>query len=306
MSRINKLVLGGFFLFALLGSFFLIAFLPAMITNSLISGPVEFARTYSPHDFGLEPKELRLKTEDGLELAAWEVRAVQPKAVLVFLGPMLEPSVTAFWGHAAFLKEKGYASILLEMRAHGQSQGEQISLGYREHLDVLAAWNYLQQKAAYQKLPVILFGVGMGGAAALNAAGLYPQLAGVISIAAYSSWGDLFSDNLYFSDASLFLALAVKPFAKLYTWFKFGWAGRGIIPQRQIANLGSRPVLLMHSREDGEIPFVNLERLMESAPPQAEAWARPGSEHWVSTNFLEPEEDREYTAKILQFLENNF
>lgn len=284
----------------------ILAILPYLVTGSLINNPISFATTHEPETFGVKVQDLTLTTADELTLQAWEVAVEDPKAVVIMLGGLSNPSVTAFWGHARLFAEHGYASFLLEMRAHGASEGAQVGLGYEEHLDVLAALTYLQEQQSYEDVPVVVFGVDLGGVAAINAVGLYPELGGLISIGAFSSWAGLFTDNLYFSGTPLCIALLEKPFVKLYTIAKFGWSQRHIFPKKQIANLGHRPALLMHSREDEQVSLLNLERLQLSAPSHAEFWVRDGAEHLVCTDFLYPEEDPVYTQRILRFLEDNF
>ena len=120
------------------------------------------------------------------------------------------------------------------------------------------------------------FGADLGGVVAINGAGLYSELDGVISIGAFSSWPDLFRDNLYFSGTPLLVAMLEKPFVQLYTLVKFGWKNRGLYPQQQAANLAGRPALLMHSTDDPLVSVLNLERITLSLGPGAkvETWFR--------------------------------
>lgn len=306
MNRGTKIFILAAVFFVVTGSISIIALLPTLVTNSLISGHVQFNQIFEAEDYDLDANKVTLITEDDHRLVAWEVGTEQPKGVLMFFGGLNSPSVTAFWGHARLFAKHGYASLLVEMRAHGGSSGEQISLGYKEHLDVLAGLNHIRGQEIYQDLPVIAYGVDLGGVAAINAAGLYPQLDGIISLAAFSSWSDLFRDNLYFSGAPLILALVEKPFVNLYTLGKFGYANKNIYPKFQIANLGNRPALLMHSKDDENVPFLNLERIMQNAPEHVETWEREGDRHLVCRDFVNPENDPEYVERVLNFLETNF
>lgn len=292
--------------FVISGSLIILAVLPSLVTGSLINDHVQYPKVYTPEDFGLHATRLTLETKDGLFLAAWEVEVACPRATLIFLGGLNHPSVTAFFGHAKFLAEHGYASLLVELRAHGESSGEQVGLGYTEHLDVLAAMDYLKRQKRYEQAPLVAYGVDLGGAAALNAAGLYPELAGVISIGAFSSWADLFRDNLYFSGTPLTLALLEKPFVQLYTLVKFGFQARTIVPQLQIKNLGTRPAFIIHSQDDEQVSAINVDRIMKRAPNQVETWIREGSEHLVCRDFLDPEKDQDYVERILRFLTRHF
>lgn len=291
--------------FVLTTSFAILAALPWLVGSSL-NQPISFGEIHDPTPYSLEPEELILKTSDNLKLQAWEVRAKEPIGVVIFLGGLTNPSVTAFWGHARQFAKWGYSSLLIEMRGHGKSDGDRVGLGYTEHLDVRAGLDYLQSRNLYGDLPKLVFGADLGGVVAINSAGLYQDIAGVISIGAFSSWPDLFTDNLYFSGAPLFLALLEKPFVKLYTLAKFGRGSGKIIPQKQIRNLRERPALIIHSRDDEQVSALNLERLSLSAPEQVEFWLRDGKEHLVVKDFLHPEEDLEYLEQLADFLKTNF
>ena len=306
MGRMKLLIVVATFV-VLSGSVAILAFLPHLATGSVINKHIAFETTYDPIDWGLDVKPLSLITVDGYHLAAWELEVDNPRATMVFLGGLTHPPVSAFWGHAQVLADYGYSSLLIELRSHGESSGEQVYLGYAEHLDVLAGLEYLKKQKP--GLPVIAFGADLGGVAAINAAALYPDLDGVISIGAFSSWADLFGDNLYFSGAPLALAVVEKPFVSLYTSFKFGFSNSSLNPKKQIKNVGDRPALLMHSKDDQFVSVLNLERIMESTPrsvDNVEFWIREGEEHLVAKDFLNPTNDPEYIGKILTFLTTYF
>lgn len=307
MGRVTKLVILLATFFVVTGSVLILAFLPYLATSSVMDQHIEFETIYDPGDWELEPTPLSLWTTDGYELGAWELEILNPRGIFIFLGGLHDPPVSAFWGHGRELLKHGYGSLLIEMRSHGASSGSQVYLGYAEHLDVLAGINYIQEH--HGELPIIAFGADLGGVVAMNAAGLYPDIAGVISIGAFSSWADLFADNLYFSGAPLALAVLEKPFVNLYTLVKFGLESRKLNPKTQIKALGARPALLLHSRDDQFVSVLNLERILARVPKTSgnvEAWIREGEEHLVAKDFLYPANDPEYMERILTFLERHF
>lgn len=307
MGKVFKLLILLTLFVVLIGSIVILAFLPHLVTGSLINKHINFSEVYDPTDWDLQPKFLNLETEDGYTLAAWELKVHQPRATIIFVGGLNDPPVSAFFGHAALLAKEGFDALLIELRSHGESSGEQVYLGYGEHLDILAGLDYLQNQNS--DLPVLVFGVDLGGAVAINATGLYPDIAGLISIGAFSSWSDLFRDNLYFSGAPLTLALVTKPFVNLYTLVKFGYENRRLEPKQQIARLDGRPALLMHSQDDQFASVLNLERIMQHIPesePNVEIWLREGAEHLVCSDFLKPQNDRVYVERLLEFLNQNF
>lgn len=306
MNRSTRIFLIGLVLFLALGSAVLLGMIPHLVMGDMIHTHVDFDTVYAPEEYGLDAEEIVLTTVDGLNIAAYEVKVPNPKAVIVFISGIQNPSVTAFFGHARFFGEEGYASLLLEMRAHGKSEGDLIALGYHEHLDVKGAVDYIRSKDEYDGVPIVLYGVSMGGAVAINGAGLYPEIDGVVSMSAYSSWEDMFSDQMILSGAPLLITVLEKPFVRLYTMYKFGFQNRHISPKNQIKNLNQRPALIMHSKDDSQVPMANFQRIMEGAPNHVETWERSGDHHMLCLDYENPERDEEYVHRVLSFLNRHF
>ncbi len=281
------------------------AAIPPLVMNDMVNMHVTFAETWTGAEQGLAPERLVLTTQDGLDIVAYEVYVENPKGVVIFLSGIHNPSVTAFFGHARMLLDEGYASILLEMRAHGESEGDVIALGFKEHKDTRAVVDYIRGNPRYAETPIVVYGLSMGGAVAINSIGQIPEIDALISMSAYSAWDDVFLDNM---GASGLLAAVQRPFIRLYTALKYGWANRGINPKDEIQNLGDRPALLIHARDDAQVPYANFERLVARAPAHVETWVREGDSHFIVEGdlFLTPYEDAEYAERILGFLDRHF
>ena len=303
-KRRTKKVLITLALLVLLGVIVL-AVLPPLIVGGMVNQRITFSEIWSGEEYGLDPQKITLTTSDGLNIVAYEVRADQPKAVIIFLPGLHNPSVTAFFGHARMLLDQGYASVLVEMRARGESEGEVIGLGYKEYLDVQAAVAYLKSQSRYDGTPIVVYGLSMGGGAAINAIGQTPDIDGLITLSAFSAWDELFVDHMGLPEP---LGAVQRPFVRLYTSFKYGWDSRHITPSQQIQNLGDRPALLIHSTEDSQMPYANFKRLMSHAPDHVESWTRAGDLHFIVQpgSFLTPEEDIEYAERILDFLNRHW
>lgn len=281
------------------------AAIPPLVMNDMVNLHVTFAQTWTGEEQGLAPARLVLTTQDGLDIVAYEVYTENPKAVVIFLSGIHNPSVTAFFGHARMLLDEGYASILLEMRAHGESEGDVIALGFKEHRDTRAVVDYIRANPRYAETPIVVYGLSMGGAVAINSIGQIPDIDALISMSAYSAWDDVFLDNM---GAPGLVAAVQRPFVRLYTALKYGWANRYINPKDEIQKLGDRPALLIHARGDSQIPYANFERLVARAPAHVETWVREGDLHLIVKEglFLKPHEDTEYAERILGFLNRHF
>ncbi|MCG8447351.1 MAG: lysophospholipase [Hyphomicrobiales bacterium] len=281
--------------------------IPHIIMDDIVNQHVDFKDIYSAADFGLTSDKIALLTEDGLKIIAHEVSINQPKAMVIFLSGIHNPSVTAFFGHAKMLKENGYGSILLEMRAHGESEGDLICLGYKEYLDTKAVVDYIGDK--YKNTPIIVYGLSMGAATAINSIGEIDEIDGLISMSAYSAWEDAFYDNMIFMGAPKIYASIQRPFVQIYLAVRYGLKSFNIKPKNEIKKLGDRPALIIHSNQDSQVPFQSFDRIMKNAPDHVESWAREGDLHFIvqdENTFFNPTNDKEYSDRILAFLNKNF
>ena len=306
-ATIRKIILGILLTFVVI-TIGIFAIMPAYMTGDMVNTHINFKKYYSSQDYGVTSKELTLKTSDGIKIVAHEVFVENPKAVVIFISGIQNPSVTVFYDHSRLLKENGYASILYEMRAHGGSDGNLISLGLKEYLDTQAVVDYIRSNSDYNDVPIVVYGLSMGGVTAINSIGQIKEIDGLISISAYSSWEDTFADNMEKMGAPKFFCAVEKPFVKLYLGFKYGFDVYNINPKNEIKNLGTRPALIMHTREDSQVPYNSFERIVANAPDHIETWTREGDFHsFVKDNqFDNLKSDPEYSNRIIDFLDKNF
>lgn len=302
LKKILKIIIS--FLFVLIIGVFSAA--PPLVLNNMVNKHVNFKKTYDAEEYGISSNKLKLITSDGLKIVAYEVTAHSPKAIVIFLSGIQNPSVTAFFGHSAMLEKNGYASILCEMRAHGESDGDVICAGYKEYLDVKAVVEYIKSNEKYNGVPIVIYGLSMGGAAAINAIGQIPDIDGLISMSAFSSWEDVFLDNMANMGIPKFICFIERPFVKLYIGFKYGFKNINICPKNEIKKLGNRPALIYHSKEDSQIPYPSYERIVKNTKSKVETWTKDGDYHFPTEAFENPQEDIEYYKRIMDFLDNHF
>ncbi|MDR2149037.1 MAG: lysophospholipase, partial [Tannerella sp.] len=132
------------FAIILLGAGVLLA-VPLVLMNTMLNVHVNYSKTWTAEEYGLEAKHFFVKTDDGLNISTYEVAVESPKAVIICLSGIHNPSATIYFGHARLFRENGFATVILDMRAHGESDGNRIYAGYREWLDVKAAVNYINE-----------------------------------------------------------------------------------------------------------------------------------------------------------------
>ena len=267
-------------------------------------GNIPLKEIHEAENCGLTERVYTLETADGETLWCAEVAAEEPKGAVIFLAGITKPSVTQFYSHAAWLRELGVSSFLLEVRAHGNSSGDRIGLGYTETADVQAAVDLIRSCPAYAEVPLLVWGVSMGGAIALNAFGQISEIDGCIALSPYASFPMEIETQMERYGVP-------KPIRNLELWMLDGIlsglygkeAAQTCVPELQIQNAGDRPVLLVACEDDLVVPVGNTYHL-KGENPAAEAWIRQSKDHFVvkDNDFAAFREDVEYCAHMLEWL----
>jgi len=291
---------------ALVAAFFLaiLILIPVAVVSTFLG-----ERHYQFQYESPNAEQISLTTDDGLNLAAWRVFAESPRGTVIILSGLQMPSVTAFFGYADWLAQNGWDSLLIEKRARSLSEGESIGFGMTEWLDVKAGVELLDSDARAGDLPIVAMGTSAGGATVIIAGGQIPRIDGVIAISAYSNFVDLYVDGMNMMGIPRFLGVATIPFLHLRLGLSFGFGSLRLTPVNGITELGERPILLMHSTEDWQVPFSHFERLYAIANDtdlDVDAFVRDGDWHFVVYDqyFYTPAQDIEFASVILGFLSN--
>jgi pimeloyl-ACP methyl ester carboxylesterase len=232
-------LIAGAFLLASLASFWL-AVRPPRITVAL-----------SPGDHGLRVEDVRIEARDGVRLAGWFApRPGAPAVVLLHGYPAEKADLLPLAGALA----PHFATLLVDQRYFGDSEGRATTLGLRERGDLVRMVDFLESRGA----PAVgVFGFSLGGAVALLAAAEDRRIR---AVAAYAPFADLraLGHELY-----AWMWLARYPFVQamlLWSRLAFGADLSRPTPAEAAARVDV-PVLLVHSRTDEQIPFGHAERL---------------------------------------------
>jgi pimeloyl-ACP methyl ester carboxylesterase len=259
------------------------------------TAPVRRAAERTPADAGLEDyREVSLRSSDGLSLSAWWVeKPGSPRAAVLVHGWAGGKSDLHVVETARVYERAGYNVLMLDLRGHGGSEGERVTLGYREVRDVRGALSWLEERG-FGPEEVVLHGWSMGGAAALRAA----PGTGVAAVVEESTYADL-SPLLWelIPDVSGLPAFFI-PGIILMGRISLGIDPSAVRPQEEAGQLsrGGVPFMIIHSRDDEVVPFEHAESLA-AAHPGATFWEIKGYEH-VATH-----EHPEYGERLLNFLD---
>lgn len=237
---------------ALLAAFFLIV-VPWFCTHILTKGRFDFPdpnNGKTPKSFGLEFRWVQFRSVDGIPLKGWYLPAgLEPRGTVVFCHGLNRTRVEML-PQAVFVHRLGYNGLLFDFRHAGQSGGEITTLGYQERLDVRGAVRYALIEQATR--PVVLWGISMGAAAALLAAGESPEVDAVIADSSFLSFEETVKHHM-----RLFLPLPTFPIAEEVIYWS-AWRGNfrpaDFDLERAVERIGSRPALFVAVERDRRMP----------------------------------------------------
>jgi uncharacterized protein len=259
-----------------------------------LSAPVRQPVERTPDEVGLDYRDVGLRSSDGLSLSGWWVgkNGSSRAAVLVHGwggdGSDLHVVETALIYHRA-----GFNVLMLDLRAHGRSEGERVTIGYREARDVRGALAWLQERG-FDPEDVVLHGWSLGGAAVVQAAPA-AGVAAVVEEAGYADLSPLLWERIPESSG---LPAFFTPGILLMGRLLLGIDYRAVRPVEEAAQLYREgvPFMIIHSHDDEMIPFEHAEALA-AVHPDASFWEVKGYGHVAA--HAHPE----YQRRLLTFLD---
>jgi uncharacterized protein len=201
---------------------------------------------------------------------------------------------------AGMLHRHGFAVLAIDLRNHGDSgrTGGRHTGGIRESADVLGAWDWL---ASVQHLPpeaVGLFGISLGAASVVIAAGDEPRVAAVWSDSGYGDIDDATRAELRRNH----LPPVLLPGGLLVGRLLDGPGLRAKSPLAAMAALRGRPVFITHGTADARLDVHYADQLIEAgraAGALAESWIVEGSGHAAAI----VDHPAEYEARLVDFFD---
>lgn len=247
-------------------------------------------------------QDVRFRSRDGVDLAAWWVPADRPDAAAVIVvhgrGSCRHDPVALL--PAGMLHRNGFGVLLVDLRDMGDSEvvDGRYSGGTQEYMDVLGAWDWLRARG----LPadrIGLLGESNGAATVVIAAGEEPAVAATWEDSGYAETSTAIREQV-----------RNEGFPEILTVGATLWGRLGGIdldehrPIDAVAKIGERPLAIVHGISDDTVEphhAVDLARKREEvvgkSGPLVEPWFIPGAEH-VQAAFAEPEE---YERRLVAF-----
>jgi len=191
-------------------------------------------------------KTVYLKTKDSLKLEAWYI-PVDSAAGTVILFHGHGGNKSGVINEAMAFKKMRYNTLLVDFRAHGNSEGNTCTIGYDESEDVKLAYDYISAKGEKN---IVLWGISMGASTIAKAAKDYQlEPKKIILEMPFGTIQDAAGGRLKM------MGLPAQPLATLITFWgglEHGFWAFGMKPQEFVKSIKC-PVLLQWGKNDPRV-----------------------------------------------------
>lgn len=197
---------------------------------------------------------------------------------------------------AGFYGVKNYNVLTPDMRAHGESEGKYIGMGWLDRLDVLDWIDYVIGLDPMAE--IILHGVSMGGATVMMVSGeeLPDQVKGIVEDCGYTSVWDIFADELsYLFHLPSFPLLNT---ASLIADIRAGYDFKDASAVEQVKK-SQVPILFIHGSEDNFVHTDMVYEVYEACSSPKDILVVEGAGHGDSYR-MDPDA---YFDKVFSFIE---
>jgi len=199
------------------------------------------------------------------------------------------------YSYGANSAQQGLNLLTPDLRAHGESEGEYIGMGWLDRADILLWIDFLVQRDPQAE--IVLHGVSMGGATVLMTAGedLPPNVRAIVDDCGYTSAWDIFSDEMdYLFHLPAFPLLHT---ASAIASLRAGYSFREASALEQVKKT-SLPIFFTHGSVDNFVHTEMVYALYDACPTEKELYVVEGAGHGQAM-YLEP---NEYFGRVFAFL----
>lgn len=242
-------------------------------------------------------KTVNIKSEDGLKLVAdkYYSSIESNKWVIVVHG--YGGNRQTMRSYAVHYSNNGYNVLTPDLRAHGDSEGKYIGMGWLDRNDLLLWIDYIIDENPDAQ--IVLHGVSMGAATVMMTSGenLPSQVKAIIEDCGYTSVWDIFEDEL---DALFGLpAFPALYMSNIVAKVRVGYDFQDASSLEQVKK-SEVPIFFIHGDKDTFVQTHMVYDLYGAANCEKEIWLVKDAGHAEAKN-RNPEM---YFDKIFSFLEN--
>ncbi len=242
---------------------------------------------------GVPVENVSITAADGAILRAWFAQPERPNGAAVILLHGVADNREGVAGFGAMFLRQGFAVLLPDSRAHGESGGALPTYGVLERNDVRqwAAWLRPHDPGCEY-----LFGESMGAAIAIQASAVTPGICAIAVESAFASFREIANDRIdqiarqrtWFADTAGALP---REEALLYIRLRYREDLADASPLIAIQK-SHVPTLLICGTADENIPMRHSLELYRAGRSHSELWIVEGADHTAAVSVNPAEFER--------------
>lgn len=193
--------------------------------------------------------------------------------------------------------QNGYSVLLPDNRAHGNSEGDYIGMGWLDKDDISCWIDWIIQRDP--KAQIIIHGVSMGGATTMMLSGENKEhVVGYIEDCGYTSVWDIFASEL---DKRFSLpTFPVLDISSLIAQIKVGYSFKEASSLKQVQKC-QKPMLFIHGGKDDFVPTKMVYQLYDAATCVKDIYVVEQAGHAEAKNY----DPNAYWNKVFTFINQN-
>lgn len=242
----------------------------------------------------LAVESVRFPSKSGSTISGWLVTGATNRGVVI-LQHGVRSDKSSLVEHARFLSQAGYAVLMFDFQAHGESPGNVITFGFLESKDSQAAVEFVKSK--FPGKPVGVIGISLGAAAAALADPPLDVHAMVLEMM-YSTVEEATKDRIEIRLGPL--GRCLSPLLTTQIPFRAGCPAESLSPLRAVAKI-TVPKLFLAGTLDRETKFAEAKAIFENAAEPKKFIVFEGARHQDLHRFS-PDF---YQKTILDFLDTH-
>jgi uncharacterized protein len=238
--------------------------------------------------------EVILKTSDGLKLKGWYA-SIDSSVGTVLLFHGHGGNRSGVLREAREFRDLGYNTLLMDFRAHGDSEGNTCTIGYEEVEDVKLAYDFVKMKGEDN---IVMWGISLGAATITRAIYKHNMTpAYVILELPYASILDAVKSRVKM------MGMPTQPISTLLTFWggvENGFWAFNLEPAEYVKSI-TCPVLLQFGTLDNRVSIDEANRIAANitTPKQVVFYEHSGHESLCKS------ENKKWTSTVASFLRGN-
>lgn len=239
-------------------------------------------------------EDIYITSFDGLKLHGYLLKGRKDEVVICAHGYKSSPQVD-YADKMEMYKRRGSTILLVDMRAHGKSEGRYLGFSELDKYD-LKSWAD-RMSEMYGSPRIYLHGISMGGASVIHTADMHIEnLKGIIDDCGYNTIDDIVRELVVTNYGVPYFPLA--PLAELWAKALNHVGFRDSIGE-EIVKCGEVPIVFIHGLEDHFVPCWMSQKMYDSCTGPKEILLVEGCGHAAAYCCA----TKEYTALVNKLLD---